>query len=508
MTLASLVTPSAAFAAKPQPKPPARKPVPHRTPRPVKPSPKDRSVVTHHRITINGTTIAYTATAGTIVIKNAKHQPEASIFYVAYTKDGADRATRPVTFLYNGGPGCASSPLHMLALGPRRIVVANAKPNVGAPAKIVDNTDTLLDKSDLVFIDAPGTGYSTVFPKINPKSIYGIDQDAAAFAQFIRRYVTFNDRWNSPKFLLGESYGTPRSAVLVDYLLNHDTMAINGVILLSSVLDFDTIATGPGNDLAYITYLPTEAAVHWYHDTSRNRGTLADVVNRARAFANGPYASALLQGDRLPHDQFVSIAKQVAALTGVSPTYVEESNLRMQPQRFEKQLLRKQGKQLGRLDARYTGYDEDMIGGSQEYDPADSYTSPVLQSGFLSYVRNELGWKSAAPYPQCNFKVNGEWDFSRKSVWNWVAPTTSADLQDALTQNPKMRVLVGAGYFDMATPFGAAEWTFSHLNLQPALQSHVKFAYFDSGHMVYLNPQARHQFHAALDRFYDSTLRH
>ena len=474
--------------------------------KPPAPSPQDRAVTTHHRITVNGTTIAYTATAGTLLLKDEKGQPEASIFYVAYTKDGENPESRPVTFLYNGGPGCATAPLHMLALGPRRVVVENAKPNDGAPAKIVDNSDTLLDKSDLVFIDAPGTGYSRVFPKVDPKSIYGIDQDAAAFGQFIRRYVTMNNRWNSPKFLLGESYGTPRSAVLVDYLQNHETMSINGVVLLSSVLDFDTIAPGPGNDLAYVTYLPTEAATHWYHDTSANKGSLQSVVDAARAFANGPYAAALLQGDRLPHDQFVKTAGELAHLTGLSQAYVERSNLRVQPERFSKTLLSDAGEQTGRLDARYTGYDLDATGDSAEYDPSDSYTSPTLQSGLLSYVRNELNWHSEEPYPQCSDKIFPQWDFTRKSVFGWLAPTTSGDLQDAMTQNPRLRVFVGAGYYDMATPFGAAEWTFSHLGLQPALRSHVSFGYFESGHMVYLNPDARGQFHTDLDKFYDSTL--
>lgn len=483
----------------------AAKAAPHPKPHPTAaPNPQERSAVTHHRITINGQTIAYTATAGTLIVKDGKGQPQASIFYVAYTKDGA--SNRPVTFLYNGGPGCASSPLHMLALGPRRVVVANAKANPGAPATIVDNSDTLLNTSDLVFVDAPGTGYSRVFPKVDPKTIYGIDQDAAAFAQFIRRYITLNDRWNSPKFLLGESYGTPRSAVLVDYLLNKETMAFNGVTLLSSVLDFDTIAPGPGNDLAYIAYLPTEAATHWYHDASSNKGSLSSVVDEARRFANGPYADALMQGDRLPHDQFVKIAGEFAHLTGLSEQYVEQSNLRVQPQRFEKQLLRDQGEETGRLDARYRGYDEDQTGDSQEFDPSDSYVSPVLQSGFLSYVRNELNWKSDEAYPQCNSEIFPQWDFTRKSVFGWLAPTTSSDLQDAMTQNPKLRVFVGAGYFDMATPFGAAEWTFSHLGLQPALRSHVQFGYYDSGHMIYLNPESRAKFHADLVKFYGSTL--
>ncbi len=487
---------AAVAKAKPKPKPhPAAAPMPD-----------EKSSVTHGSVVVGGRTIVYTATAGNLILKNAKGHPDVSVFYVAYTQDGADRHKRPVTFLYNGGPGCASSPLHMFAFGPRRIKIKNAKPNAGPPFTLINNDQSLLDKSDLVFIDAPGTGFSKLLPGANPKDYYGIDQDAAAFAKFIERYISLNNRWNSPKFLLGESYGTPRSAALVDYLQNNDNMQFNGVILLSSVLDFDTIAPGPGNDLAYITYLPTEAAVHWYHEAPANRGSLQSVIDTARTFANGPYASALLQGDRLPHDQFVKIATEMAQMTGLSTTYVEQSNLRVQPQRFQKELLRSEGKQTGRLDARYTGYDMDQIGGSAEFDPADAYTSNALQSAFLSYARNTLHYTNDAHYPQCVGSVNQDWDYTRKSIFGWLAPTTSPDLQEAMTTNPMLRVFVGGGYFDMATPFGAAEWTFSHLGLQPALQSHVQMHFYDSGHMVYLNPQALVQFHADLDRFYNSVL--
>lgn len=483
---------------------------PHTAPKPhpsANPTADERSSVTHHSIAIGGQTIAYTATAGTLVITNDKKQPEASVFYVAYTKDGVAHADRPVTFLYNGGPGCASSPLHMLAFGPRRIAVGNGVANAPAPARLVDNADTLLDQSDLVFIDAPGTGYSRLMPKTDPKTIYGIDQDAAAFAQFIRRYVTLNDRWNSPRFLLGESYGTPRSAALVDYLQNRETMGFSGVILLSSVLDFDTIAPGPGNDLAYVAFLPSYAATHWYHSPTASRGTLESTIDAARAFANGPYASALMQGDRLSRDQFTKIASEYARLTGLSQNYVEQSGLRVQPQRFMKELLRGSGEQTGRLDARYRGYDLDRVSDSQEFDPADAYVSSTLQSGFLSYARNELHWKSDEAYPQCGNDIFPQWDFTRKSVFGWIAPTTSPDLQDAMTQNPQLKVFVGGGWYDLATPPGAAEWTFAHLNLPQQLRSNVTMRFYQSGHMVYLNPAALTQFHHDLVEFYGSTRR-
>jgi carboxypeptidase C (cathepsin A) len=464
------------------------------------------AVSTHHDVTIGGRTIAYTATAGTIEIKSDKGAPEARIFYIAYTQDGADPVHRPVTFLYNGGPGCASVPLDMGALGPRRVLFPNAGHNVGPPYQLVNNEYSLLDKSDLVFIDAPGTGYSHLLPKVDPKSIYGIDQDAAAFGAFIYQYVTRNDRWNSPKFLLGESYGTPRSAVLVNYLQSNNSMAFNGVILLSSVLDFDTIAPGPGNDIAYVTYLPTEAAVNWYHSNSPNKGSLQSVVGEARAFANGPYASALIQGDRLSRAQFGQIASQLSHLIGLNTGYIEKADLRVLPQRYEKELLIESGQSTGRLDARYVGYDLDPLGDSADYDPADAATDPGFQASFLSYVRNDLGWKSEETYNECTGDIFGLWDFTRKGTFPWIAPTTSNDLQQAMIQNPHLRVFVGAGYFDMATPFGAAEWTFSHLELPQALRDHVSFGYYESGHMVYLHVPSLEKFHGDLDKYFDATL--
>jgi len=469
------------------------------------PNPQERSAVTHHHIVAGGRTINYTATAGTLILKNDKGDPETSVFYVAYTEERADANSRPVTFLYNGGPGGSSVFLHMGALGPRRISFPNAAPNAGPPYRLVDNEYSLLDKSDLVFIDAPGTGYSRLMPKIDPKTIYGMDEDAAAFGQFIERYVTLNDRWNSPKFLLGESYGTPRSAMLVDYLQNRN-MAFNGVVLLSSVLDFSTIQPGAGDDLAYAIFVPTEAATRWYHDKSPNKPSLQSVLDEARAFANGPYTAALMQGDRLPHDQRVAIAGQLSKIIGIDEHYIEQADLRVQPQRFFKQLLRETGETTGRLDSRYRGYDIDVLGDSADYDPSSSGPSPAFQSQFLEYSRNELDWKSDETYKALNADIFPLWDWTRKSTFGWLAPTTSPDLQEAMTTNPRLRVFDGAGYFDMATPFGAAEWTFAHLGLHPDLRSHVTFGYYESGHMVYLHEASLAKFHADLDKFYDATL--
>lgn len=482
---------------------PAPAKAPHRVP--AVPNPQDRSIVTRHHLAIGAESISYTATAGTLTIKNDKGDPEVSVFYVAYTQDGVDRSRRPVTFLYNGGPGSSSDWVHLGAFGPRRLVMPNAQPNTGPPYQLADNQYGLLDKSDLVFVDAPGTGYSKILPKIDPKTVWGMDEDTAAFGQFIERYVTFNDRWNSPKFLLGESYGTPRSAMLVDYLQNR-YMAFNGVVLLSSVLDESTIAPAPGNDLPYAIYLPTEAAVHWYYDKSPGKGSLDARLEEARTFANGPYTEALMQGDRLSHDRFVQTAAELAHLTGLSQQYVELADLRILPWRFEKELPRSERENLGRYDARYHGYVLDPLSDSQDYDPSDTATSPAYRAMFLEYSRNELNYKSDDPYIEDSDDAFSAWDWKRKSGNIWAAPSTSSDLQEAMTTNPRLRVFDAAGYFDMATPFGAAEWTFAHLRLQPALRSHVTFGYYQSGHAVYNNLEALVKLHADLDRFYDAAL--
>ncbi|MFZ0742829.1 MAG: hypothetical protein WAM85_00390 [Terracidiphilus sp.] len=311
------------------------------------PVPPEKPVVTHHEMALDGKTLKYTATAGNLIIRDQDDKPYGSMFYVAYTLDGAEAGSRPVSFLYNGGPGAATLWLHMGSFSPVRIETDSPKPTAGPPFKLVPNQYSLLDKTDLVFIDAPLTGYSRAVGKGTPKDFTGVDADLHAFDRFIIRYLTENQRWNSPKFLIGESYGTTRSAALAD-MLGNDGVQLNGVVLISSILNFGV--WGPGYDSVYVFNLPSYAAAAWYFDKIPNKPSdLAGWVQQAREFAAGPYAEALFAGDKLPAAQLDDVAKQVSHFTGLSVDYIKEANLRISPSRFRKEVLRDDRKTLGRL---------------------------------------------------------------------------------------------------------------------------------------------------------------
>ncbi len=328
--------------------------------------------------------VHYTATAGNLLIRRRGQQGQRQIFYVAYTEDGAPAKSRPVTFLYNGGPGSASLWLHMGSVGPVRVVTASPDPTGPPPFQVVPNQYSLLDKTDLVFIDAPQTGFSRAVGKGTAKDFAGMDQDVKAFEKFIIRYITVNQRWNSPKFLFGESYGTPRSAALVAQL-NNDGVEFNGVMLLSSILNY--YVRSPGYDIEEVRYLPSYAAIAWYYKKVPQTGSMADWVESARKFARGPYLEALEQGDRLPQAQFDQIAEQMAKFTGLSVEYVKEAKLRVSPTRFRKELERTSGQILGRYDARFEGYDVDNAGENPGYDPSDTGISGAFVGAFTTICR-------------------------------------------------------------------------------------------------------------------------
>ncbi|MBV8530349.1 MAG: peptidase S10, partial [Candidatus Eremiobacteraeota bacterium] len=389
MRLLSISLAVALLAAAPSPRPsPSAAPKPRATPvrTPVTaPATPERRVATQHRVTVDGRSIPYTAVAGTIVLKDERGDAIASMFYTAYTENGANLDNRPVTFVYNGGPGSSSIWTRMGSIGPVRVETTNAAPTGPPPYRVVDNEYSLIDKSDLVFVDAVGTGFSRIVGKGKPSDFFGVDEDVKAFGQFIRRYVTENDRWNSPKFLLGESYGTTRSANLVDYLQTRG-MYFNGVTLLSTVLDFDNIDFGGQGDLQYLAFFPTEAATAWYHHKAVDPGNnLAAFIQRARDFTSGPYVEALSKGDTLSATERASIAKTMHDFLGVSEAYILQSDLRVPPARFEKELLRDQAEQTGRLDSRFLGADLDVVGDSQDFDPADAAMSGAYTSAFNSY---------------------------------------------------------------------------------------------------------------------------
>ena len=473
--------------------------------------PKEDSSVTHHSVSVDGTSIKYTATAGTLLIRDDKDEPTASMFYVAYTRDGADAEHRPVTFLYNGGPGSASIWLHMGSVGPKRVVTADAQPTADAPYQLVDNEYSLLDKTDLVFIDAIGTGYSHAVGKSEDKDFWGVDQDGHAFAKFIERYLSKNGRWNSPKYLMGESYGTTRSALLSN-MLTRDGVALNGVILVSSILDFATESFNVGNDLPFITNLPTYAAVAYYHDKLKPKpADFKAFIQQVRDFANGEYADALMKGDRLDAATQADVLKKLSQYSGLSEKYLLETRLRINCFRFMKELTRDEGHTVGRLDARYTGIDYDNAGEGPDFDPADAYIAGPYSAAFHSYVNGELGYAPDRVYKLSADGTGRAWDWKHRNGFNpwWPGSLDVAeDLRQAMSQNPHLKVFVANGWYDLATPFGGSEYTFDHMGLDPSLRGNVQFGYYESGHMIYLHVPALKAMKADLAKFYDASATH
>lgn len=471
------------------------------------PIPPESTSVTKHEITLGGKTIHYTATAGNLLIRDDQDRPNASIFYVAYTQDGVDPKSRPVTFFYNGGPGAATIWLHMGSFGPVRVLTRSPEASGPAPYSWVSNEYSLLDKSDLVFIDAPLCGFSRAVGRGTVKDFAGTDQDIAAFRRFIERYLTINQRWISPKFLFGESYGTTRSAGLVDSLQN-DGLPFNGVVLLSSILNYGIRI--PGYDNESIDYLPSYAAIAYFYKKVKAPGTLVDWVQQAREFARGPYAEALAQGNRLPLADFETIALRVAGFTGLPVDYVKEAKLRIAPARFRKELLRKDERTLGRYDARFMGWDVDAAGETPGFDPSDTGISGVFVGAFHDYIERELKYITQETYYINGPGVSQAWEFKHHAPEPGnrpqATPDTAVDLADAMRKNPKLRVFSANGYFDLATPFFATEYDLSHMSLPEKLMDNVEFGYYPAGHMVYLNVEALRQMKSDLDRFYTETL--
>jgi carboxypeptidase C (cathepsin A) len=473
----------------PEAKPAEAKPAPEKPP-------EEESSVTDHTIRIGGQAIPYKATASTILLKDDKGEPTALIYSTAYTRsDAKDLSQRPIAFVYNGGPGSSSIWLHMGAFGPRRVVTPDAEAAPPAPYKVVDNADCLLDKSDLVFIDPVGTGFSHAVGKAKDKDFWGVDQDVKSLAQFISTYVSRNNRWNSPKFLIGESYGTFRSVALANYLQSHDGMYMNGLVLVSSVLDLSTLLFNPGQDLPYIFYLPSYAATAWYHKTLKERpGDLNAFLADARHYASTDYATALMKGWALTDPEKAEVAKRIAYFTGLSEDYLIKADLRVSLAQFMAELQRSRGLTTGRLDARYSGFTYDLLTEYAESDPQSAATSGPFTGAFNDYVRQDLKFGRDKTY-----KVSAEawrdWDWKHNpgeagaSFINPGPPSVEGDLVNALLTNPHLQVQVENGLFDLATPFFATEYTMDHLFLPAKLQSRIHLEYYNAGHMMYLREE-------------------
>jgi carboxypeptidase C (cathepsin A) len=472
---------------------------------------KPEQSVTQHSVVIGGATINYTATAGTLIIRNEKDEPWASMDYIAYTKrDVADESRRPITFAYNGGPGSSSVWLHMGALGPRRVVTTDAGETPPAPYKIVDNADSIIDKTDLVMIDPVGTGISKAVGKAKDKDFWGADPDIESVSQFIKQYVSDNNRWNSPKYLLGESYGTTRSAGVVDYLQTRENMQFNGVILVSVALDLEAIFNLPGNDRPYPFFLPTYAAVAFYHHMLPNPPKeLAPFLDEVRKYALGEYTGALMKGDELEPAERAAVIKKLHEYTGLSEAYIDKANIRIDEGEFTQELLREHGETVGRLDARFTGPSLDILAEEAEYDPQSAAISAAFTAAFLDYCHKDLKFGQGKTYHITNPNVFRTWDFKHKVQGApFPLPTltnTGIDLAHALKYNPDLRILVLNGYFDLATPFLATEYMMSHLGLDKTLASHIEMKYFPAGHMMYVHEPSLKKMKADVAAFIDRT---
>jgi len=467
--------------------------------------------VTSHTVAVGGRPIAYTARAGTLALHDQNNVVTARVFYTAYTVDGANASTQPVTFIYNGGPGSSTMWLRMGSFGPVRVHAPDAAPSANAPYSITDNPYTLLDKSDLVFIDMPDSGFGRIVAG-KEKDFFGVDQDAAAFGQFIQNYLGTFGRWNSPKFIFGESYGTTRSGVLADWLLNHG-ITLNGVILQSSILNFgidygngDPIG---GGDWPYVLYLPTEAATAWYHNKVPNRpGNIATFVSGAEQFAMGEYLDALYKGDKVSSAERNDVIRKLSGFLGISEQFIRDANLRVSYDRFQRELLRPQHMVAGRLDGRYQTYDLDNAAREgPAWDPTDSTIDAPYTTAVNSYLRGDLKYNPPIPYRANIYDIiysgDSSWDFSHNKRY----PTNVApDLADVMAQNPRLRVFSANGYYDFATPFFATDYTLRHLNLNSALQSNITYGYYEAGHMIYLSDSALATYKADLSRWYDSAL--
>ncbi len=468
-------------------------------------TPDDTVALTEHTLSLpDEDPIEYYVTTGYKQLSKESGDARAKIFHMAYIKKDETPAARPITFAFNGGPGSSSVWLHLGALGPRRVEMGEDGEQPPPPYRVIDNVGSWLSFTDLVFIDPVSTGFSRAANEENAGEFHGLRGDIESVGEFIRLYLTQHSRWESPKFLCGESYGTTRSAGLSKHLLD-DGIALNGIVLVSSILQFQTVYFDAGNELPYALYLPTYAATAWYHRrlAPELQRDLRSTLDEVEAFAQNEYTVALMKGDALPKGERQRIVKQLARYTGLDERYLEETNLRIRIQRFCKELLRDRDRTVGRLDSRYQGMDRDQAGENPSYDPSMSAIRGPYTGAFNAYVRNELGYKSDLPYEILSGRVH-PWKFGSESEMGYVE--VGQDLSAAMSQNPSLKVLVACGYYDLATPYFASEYTMNHLGLDPSLRPNIRFTYYESGHMMYVRVPDLIQLRRDAESFYRTTL--
>jgi carboxypeptidase C (cathepsin A) len=476
-----------------------------RTPAP----PSDDLAQAHHTLATPAGELRYTTSTGRVVLHEQVHEDgsfkgleaKAEMFITAYTLDEADPATRPVTFAFNGGPGSSSVWLHLGLLGPRRVLMGDAGALAPPPYGIGDNAESLLAHSDLVFIDPVSTGYSRVVAGGQSAEYHGFQRDLESVGELIRLWTSRNGRWLSPKYLAGESYGTVRASALAAYLQRQFGFFCNGIMLISSVIDMATIRFTEGNDLPFTLFLPTYAALAHYHGLHGSR-PLREVIDEAVALAGGPYLQGLARGSRLPADGRADLIRRVAAVTGLAENYVAQMNLRIEHHRFFRELLRHRGQVIGRLDGRFVGYEPDDGGEKPSHDPSNIAIRGPYSAAFNHYVRAHLGYRSDLPYEILTDQVQ-PWSYAE---FEGRHVTVSSMLSEAMRHNPHLRVYVGCGYYDCATPFFGAEHAFAHLDIPDELRSNISFEYYEAGHMMYVHEPSRLRQSATLAAFVGASL--
>jgi len=448
-------------------------------------STQDKLSITEHKLKVNGRTIKYTATAGFLQTKDEADKPRAELFFIAYERNGGDdKARRPITFAFNGGPGASSVFLHLGAIGPKRVLLGEQGTELPPNVKLVNNDYTWLGFTDLVFVDPVGTGYSHAAQGVDAKQFCGVEEDTRLAAEFIQCYITRYRRWLSPKFIAGESYGATRAAALSGYLQNNMNMYLSGLILISPALNFQTLRFNPGNDLPCVLYLPTYTATALYHKklSPELQTSPEKSLEKAEAWAESEYAAALLKGDKLSAAERTNIAEKLSFYTGISKSFAANSNLRINQSRFAKEILRSERRTAGILDSRVKGIDSDSAGEYSEFDPALFLTTGPYAAGMNDYVRNELKYEHDQPYEVLNLKVNREWNWG-SAAQGYV--NVSETLREAMSKNTHLKVLIACGYYDLATPYCASRYTVNHLGLDPVLRDNIVITYYDSGHQLY-----------------------
>lgn len=461
--------------------------------------PKAEIFKSQQRVTIDGKALVFATECGTLKLRDEEDKPIALFGFTGYTRsDSHMTENRPIVFAFNGGPLAASLWLHMGILGPKRVVIKDAQFNRAAPYKIVNNDYSILDVADLVMIDPVGVGLSKAIGKSKYQDFWGVDQDIKSIAQFIEQYLITHGRLNSAKFLLGESYGTFRNAGLMR-VLQDNGIAMNGVIMVSSVFELQHLLFPPGDDLAYELHFPTYAATAWYHDKIKNKNPdLQAFLDDVRQFTKNEYAPALMAGDDLAEDKKNEMAKKLAGYSGLSQDYWMKANLRVNSNEFFAELLRNEGKTVGRFDSRFTGINRDLLSQYAISDPQDKAISPPFITAFKNYLYNDLKVRKDLNYIiSASSRKGFKWDWKHRGNINWNAQTaisTATDMATALSENPNLKVLILCGYYDLATPFFGVEYTINHLNLAPEIKNNITLSYFTAGHMMYVQPASMKKF--------------